>query len=232
MNNGITRMIAVAAVFALPLLAYADGETPSIPGGGPPSTGGPSATPEAAPVFRAPSKNNETFKALRTKCETEAVCGKVSGDVCAEAAAVLLSADPPDEFHDMNETQKVRIALRLLEKGVDTSNIAAGRAYDWYSKTEFFGITNLGGYTDGYRANELMQLMIKRGYPGGPLRKARETLSIFSLSGSEGDRAQACNMAKQYLADGKLDEDSTAIAREMLDTGSCKNLFQQNQQQK
>jgi len=230
MSTTVARSIVTAAVFALPLLAYADGETPSIPGGGPPPGSGTSVESQAAPIIRAPSKNNEAFKALRTKCETEAVCGKVSGDVCAEAAALLLSTEPPDEFHDMNDTQKVKIALRLLEKGVDTSNIAAGRAYDWYSKTEFFGISNLGGYTDGYRANELMELMIKRGYPGGPLRKGRATLGIFSFSSNDSDKTQACNMAKQYLAEKKLDEDSTAIAKDMLDTGFCKTLFQQNQQ--
>lgn len=209
-------LIALAAVSFSPSPAYCQSQSPEAS----PST--PSAS--APGPEKQPGKNNEIFKTLRARCEIEAPCGKASGDICVEAAAILLGDDPPDEFRDMNEAQKVKIALRLLEKGVDSSNLAAGRAYDWYNKTELFGFGTLGGYTDAYRANELMELMIKRSYPGGVLRKARTALAFFSLTATETDKKQACATAKQFLAGGKLDADSTRIANEMMDTGTCKSF--------
>ncbi|MSQ74126.1 MAG: hypothetical protein EXR27_23090 [Betaproteobacteria bacterium] len=103
----------------------------------------------------APSVNNDAFSKLRARCETEVSCGKANGDICAEAAALLFGADIPDQFRDMNEAVRVKIALRLLERGVDSSNLARGRAYDWYSRSE---ILNFGGYADSFRAQELMEM--------------------------------------------------------------------------
>jgi len=210
---------ALTVLCLSPSLAYCEGnETSSPPGGGP------SGAPQAAPApERQPSKNNELFRTLRAQCETEVSCGKANGDVCVNAADILISNDMPDEFREMTEAQRVKIALRLLEKGVDSSNLAAGRAYDWYSKTEFFGFGNLGGYTDAYRANELMDLMIKRSYPGGALRKARAAVSFFSLTTPEAEKIESCAVAKRFLAGGQLDSDSTRIANEVLDSSICKN---------
>lgn len=214
---------ALSVVCFSPLLAYADGETPSPFGGGP--TVAPGAGP--GPAFEKSSgANNEIFKTLRSQCETKVACGKGSGDICANAAAILLGSDLPDEFRDMAEAQRVKIALRLLEKGVDSSNLAAGRAYDWYSKTDLFGFGNFGGYSDPYRANELMDMMIKKSYPGGVLRKARAALSLLSLAVTEAEKKESCAVAKRLLAEGKLDADSTQIANEVMDNGNCKNLDQ------
>ncbi len=210
--------VALAVLCLAPSLAYCDGESTSPPGGGP------MVAPWAArePAAEKPrGANNETFKTLKSKCETEVVCGKGNGDICADAAALLLGDDPPDEFRETGEAQKVKIALRLLEKGVDSSNIAAGRAYDLYGKTEVFGFGSLGGFSDPYRANELMDMMIKKSYPGGPLRKALAALSIFAFS-AEDAKKQACVTAKQFLAGGKLDADSTRIANEIMDSNTCK----------
>ncbi len=43
----------------------------------------------------APSANNEKFRQLRTQCETEVPSGKASGDVCVEAAALLVGRRSP-----------------------------------------------------------------------------------------------------------------------------------------
>ena len=77
----------------------------------------------------APSVNNEVFNAARTKCETAVPSGKASGDICVEAAALLLGTDLPDAYREMSEELRIKFALRLLERAVDGSNIARGRAY-------------------------------------------------------------------------------------------------------
>ena len=213
-------LLALALTGLPPSIAYCDE---------PPSTYGQPASPAVSgqPAARAvPSQNNEIFKTLRSKCETDAPCGKANGDVCAEAAAILLGSDRPDEFHDMNEIQRIRIALRLLEKGVDSSNIAASRAYDLYAKIEvLFGLGS-GAYADPYRANELMEMMTRKSYPGAALRKAGSAVSFFSMAASESERKQACDLATQLKAGGKLDADSVAVADQVLDSSFCKNLYQ------
>lgn len=172
----------------------------------------------------APSVSNDAFSKLRARCETEASCGKASGDICAEAAALLFGADIPDQFREMNEAIRVKIALRLLERGVDSSNLARGRAYDWYNRSE---ILNFGGYADSFRAQELMEMMTKSEYPGATLRKARSTVSILSFTSTEADKREGCATAKKLLSGGKLDADSVKIAREVVDTGVCTG-FEQN----
>jgi hypothetical protein len=213
-------VVALAAICCSPSPAYC---------AWPPIEAGPSSAPAPA-TESAPAKprglHNETFKTLKSQCETEVPLRKANGDICANAAAILLGEDPPDEFREMNEAQKVKIALRLLEKGVDSSDLAKGRAYDWYNKTELFGFGSLGGYSDPYRAKELMDMMIKKSYPGGALRKARAAVSIFALTVTEAERTEGCAVARRLLAGGKLDADSTKIANEVLDAGHCKNLAQ------
>jgi hypothetical protein len=177
--------------------------------------------------FRAintkPSANNDVFTTLKTRCETDASCGKASGDVCAEAAAVLLGNDPPDNFREMGSVQKTKIAIRLLERGVDSSNLATARAYDLYAKPDVAGFLT-GGVADAYRAAELMEIMTKRNYAGAALRKARSTVSLFSFMTPEPEKRQQCDLAKQMLGDGKLDADSKVIANDILDSTVCKNL--------
>jgi hypothetical protein len=174
-------------------------------------------------IVSKPSANSEIFVSLKNRCETEAACGKASGDVCAEAAAVLLGNDPPDNFRDMGSVQKTKIAIRLLERGVDSSNLAAARAYDLYAKPDVVGFLT-GGVADSYRAAELLELMTKRNYAGATLRKARSSVSLFSIMTPESEKRQQCDLAKQMLGGGKLDADSKVIANDILDSTICKNL--------
>ena len=167
---------------------------------------------------RGPSANNDTFRQLRTQCEKDVPSGKASGDICAEAAALLVGADLPDEFREVKEDQRVKFALRLLERGVDSSNLARGRAYDWYNRIGFLGIS---AYADPYRAAELMEMMNKSSYPGGYLRKARSSVGILSLTTSEAEKKEYCAGTKKLVSEGKLDADSLGIAKDVLGTGAC-----------
>ena len=165
-----------------------------------------------------PSASNDSFRKLRAQCETEVPSGKTNGDVCVDAAALLVGSDLPDEFREMNEEQRVKIALRLLERGVDSSNLARGRAYDWYNQIGFLGIS---AYADPYRARELMDMMIKSNYPGATLRKIRSNTSILSITAPEAEKREGCATAKKLLAESRLDADSAKIARDVVETGIC-----------
>lgn len=174
-------------------------------------------------VNTKPSANNDAYTALKTRCETEVGSGKASGDVCAEAAAVLLGNDPPDNLRELASVTKTKIALRLLERGVDTSNLAAARAYDMYNKTDLGGFLT-GSVADSYRAAELMALMTKRNYPGAELRRARSSVSLFAFGTAETEKRQYCDLARKLIAGGKLDADSKTVADDILDSTICKNM--------
>lgn len=171
-----------------------------------------------------PGATDEKFKALRAKCENEVGCGKGNGDVCAEAAALVLQEnDFPVAFTDISSVLRTRIALRLLERGVDTSNLAAARAFDIYDKSDLLGIRN-AAMPDEYRARELEELLTKRGYPGMALRKARAAVSILALTATAVEKTQACELAKKLKAGGKLDADSVSVANQVLTSSYCEGL--------
>lgn len=204
-------LIASSMIFFSPALVFCQYEAPQSSDG---------------PVFSIPSgkpsANNDIFKTLRARCETDVACGKASGDVCAEAGAILTGIDPPDDIRGLPETQRIRVALRLFEKGVDSSNLAAARAYDLYAKSDLFLGVTTAGYSDSYRANELMDLMTKRSYSGAALRKAKSIVSFLALTVSEADKKQGCALAEKLKAEGKLDVDSVKIANDILNTAICK----------
>jgi hypothetical protein len=170
------------------------------------------------PQPTGPSVNNESFKKMRTQCEKDVPAGKASGDICAEAAAILVGNDLPDDFREVKEDQRIKIALRLLERGVDNSNIARARAYDYYNRFGFLGIS---AYADPYRANELMVMMVESGYPGATLRKIRSQTQILSFGATEAEKRAGCAETKKILATGKLDADSTGIGNDIVGSGIC-----------
>ncbi len=207
-------LVLAAATLSVPAAWAADSAFPSEPGLSPGQSG--IGFPTLQPS--APSKFNEQFKQLRTTCEKEVPSGKANGDVCVEAAALLVSNDLPDEFREMKEDQRIKIALRLLEKGVDSSNLARARAFDYYDKIGFLGMST---YADAYRAKELMDMMNAANYPGGSLRRIRSQTTILSFGASEAEKRAACAEAKRLLKEVKLDADSTRIAQDVVGSGIC-----------
>ena len=109
---------------------------------------------------------------------------------------------------------------------MDSSNLAAGRAYDLYASGDFLLGLASGTYADPYRAAELMELMTRKAYPGAALRKARSVVSFFSLTVGDPEKRQGCGLASRLKAEGKLDADSARIADQVLDSNFCKNLAQ------
>jgi len=171
--------------------------------------------PRAESLPRAAPGSDEAYKKLRAQCERNS-CAPSGGESCVEAAAMLLSDTPPDEFWPVNPDQRLKIAIRLLEKGANNSNLARARAYDIYTSFSL-----IGGFSDPYRANELMEMMTASGYPGGALRKARSAVAAFSFTATPEQRAAGCTLAKNLLARGGLDSDSQRLAREIVEAGAC-----------
>ncbi|MDB5810563.1 MAG: hypothetical protein JWN94_2685 [Betaproteobacteria bacterium] len=211
-SSRLIAMLMTAACFSA-VAAYADTSTydnkPTGVAEGPQPVG--------------PSINNEAWTKLRAECEKDVPSGKTNGDVCVEAAALMLSSDLPNEFREFKEDHRIKIALRLLERGVDSSNLARARAYDYYSRIGFLG---LSPYADSYRADELMEMMDKSGYPGGTLRRIRSQSSIIAFGTNDVQKREGCNSAKKMLADGKLDGDSTIVAKEIVATAVCTGFDQ------
>ena len=180
-----------------------------------------SSTTEVTPQTDSKSLERlETIKALKARCENPVSCTKADGDACAEAAAMILDKEPVGEYYDMPSSQRTKIAIRLLERGVDTSDLAAGRAFDLYDQIGFFS----GGVGDAYRANELMQIMTKRNYVGATLRTARKGVSLLAFNTPDNEKRDHCVLAKRLLTSGKLDLDSKAVANEILEGTVCKNI--------
>lgn len=205
-SRSLAAMAVAASLAALPALADTSAEPNKI------------GTAAYTPQPSGPSAFNETFKQLRTQCEKDVPMGKASGDICAQAAAILVGNDLPDEFRETKEDQRIKIALRLLERGVDSSNIARGRAYDYYNRIGFLGMST---YADPYRAKELMDMMIESGYSGGTLRKIRSQTTILSFGATEAEKREGCAQAKKILAQGQLDTDSANLAKEIVASGVC-----------
>ena len=164
---------------------------------------------------RARGPSDEAYRKVKAQCE-QTSCAPSGGESCVEAAAMLLSDTPPDAFWQVNPDQRLKIAIRLLEKGTNNSNLARGRAYDIYSSFSL-----IGGFSDSYRANELMEMMTASGYPGAALRKARGAVAMFSLTATPEDKVAGCNLAKNLLARGGLDSDSQRLVKEILEAGAC-----------
>jgi hypothetical protein len=205
--------VILAALSCVPLTAQAQTTLPTAN----------EPAPVSAMQSTAPSPNNEKFKQLKAQCEADVPPSKVNGDTCVDAGMLLLGdpqlgTDVPDEFRDMKEDQRVKIALRLFELGVPSSNLARSRAYDLYNKVGFLGVNS---YADTYRANELMAMMVKSGYSGGILRKIRSNTSIIAFGATDEQKKDGCATAKKMLGEGKLDADSAAIAKEVTGSNIC-----------
>ncbi len=174
-----------------------------------------STTPAYNPPPAGPSVNNEKYRALRETCDKD---GKAKPEACLDAAAILVGSDLPDEFREIKEDQRIKIALRLLEKAVDTSNLARAKAFDYYDRIGFLGMST---YADPYRAKELMDMMNAANYPGGALRKIRSQTTILSFGASEAEKRAACAEAKRMQKELKLDADSAKIAQDVVGSGIC-----------
>jgi len=221
--SAIVLTATAAALFSVPALA----DIEQFRGGSsnaPDASGKSLSLPFGIGARPTPGPNDEKFKVLRARCENDVGCGKASGDVCAEAAAlVLLENDYPVMFVDISSALRTRIAVRLLERGVDSSNLAAARAFDIYDKSDLIGIRS-AAMPDPFRARELEELLTKRGYPGMALRKARSTVSVFAVAATGAEKTQACEVATRLKAAGKLDADSVQIADQVLSSTYCEGL--------
>jgi hypothetical protein len=170
----------------------------------------------AAPVV---NPNDALFVKLRVQCEAVGCNPPGNGDVCVDAVAILMLEEPasPEFFRDMNKTGKKLLIMRLLEKGVPTSNRARAMAYDMYMESAALG-SFVNPVSDPYRASELGEMMAASGFVGGKLRQIRDSIKVF---GSRESNAVFCKQGRAILAKGGLDETSLRIANEIDSSSAC-----------
>jgi hypothetical protein len=210
---------------SLPLSAYA--QSTDSQAGAPPRE-----PTDAAPASAKPGMNIEAFNVLRTQCERDVPVGKAHGNVCARVASIVLGEEAPEKFRELSSQLKSKAAVRFLEIGLVSSDIAAGRVYDIYSRGDVLGFGLLGGNADSFRAEEVMEIMLKRGYAGATLRQALSKVSFFNIQTTDVEKRQSCATAKQLTAAGKLDQDSKLFADAILESGFCRNLVEVERQEK
>ena len=70
-------------------------------------------------------------------------------------------------------------------------------------------------------ALQLMEMMIKSGYPGGVLRQAKANVGILSFGSSDAEKKEYCVLARKMLGAGDLDTDSIQLAKDILGAGAC-----------
>ena len=172
-------------------------------------------SPAAQTAANTPAgASDEAFAKLRAQCEA-VPCSKDSGDVCVAAAEMLLVEEVPNAYHDMDKAQRVKVALRLLELGVHNSNLARAKAYDLYAEQGFFAYIS-NSNRDPHRGNELLDMMVKSGYPGGLVRKLQQSLSFFG-----DDKGKLCNEALAMRSRKDIDADSMKILNGVNDSIYC-----------
>ena len=120
---------------------------------------------QSAPVAAVANPSNELFAKLKAQCNASG-CDQGSGDVCADAAALITGENMPDALREMSKDQQRKIAIRLLERGAVSSNRARAMAYDLYIEGGFLGSFS-NSSADPVRAEELLELMVKSGFVGG-----------------------------------------------------------------
>jgi hypothetical protein len=174
---------------------------------------------QSAPVAAVANPSNELFAKLKAQCNASG-CDQGSGDVCADAAALITGENMPDALREMSKDQQRKIAIRLLERGAVSSNRARAMAYDLYIEGGFLGSFS-NSSADPVRAEELLELMVKSGFVGGVLRQIRDGLVVFSSGDGTDKNVNLCKKGRAILAKGGLDEDSLRVANEIDNAFLC-----------
>ena len=110
LSHSLGAMLVAASLAALPALADTSAEPNKL------------GTAAYTPQPSGPS----AFKLLRTQCEKDVPIGKASGDICAQAAAILVGNDLPDEFRETREDQRIRVRCGCSSAGSTAATSPAG----------------------------------------------------------------------------------------------------------
>ncbi len=132
---------------------------------------------------------------------------------CIKAAQIMMSPTPPQRIFDLSTTARTQKALLLYENAISKGNLEAMEyAYDLYFVPNPIERA-LNSNADSARANELMEQMLSKNYPGGLARQAQDFILnpeyLFSIE----KKSIACKNLK--LISGNID--TTLKTKEIID---------------
>jgi len=132
---------------------------------------------------------------------------------CIKAAQIMMSPTPPQRIFDLSTTVRIQRALSFYETAINKQNLEAMEyAYDLYY------ITNpieraLSSNADTARANELMEQMLSKNYPGGLARQAQDFILNPDYLLSIEKKSIACKNLKLLSGNSGV----TAKTKEIID---------------
>ena len=132
---------------------------------------------------------------------------------CIKAAQIMMSLTPPQRILDLSTSARTQRALSLFETAINKQNLEAMEyAYDIYY------IINpieraISPNVDTVRANELLDQMLSKNYPGGIARQAQDFLLNPEYLLSIEKKTIACKNLKLLSGNSSV----TAKTKEIID---------------
>ena len=149
-------------------------------------------------------------------------CKGGDGDACLVAAKIMMAEKPPQEIFNLSTTTRINRGIRLYEAAIAASgNLEAMElVYDLYYDKNILE-RQLHSYTDKDRANELLEIMISKNYPGGTIRQAREYIEDPQYLLSFSKKKEACATARSLSAQNNLTPSTKSIVNDLLSGNIC-----------
>ena len=205
------RISALVILIMFSKFAYAQGLGSALG-----KTGGLNKTEESEPsknnnqsqqLFSGQIGSYDEFVFYEKKCRVQL---EIS---CIKAAQIMMSPTPPQRIFDLSTTARTQRALSLYETAINKQNLEAMEyAYDIYY------IINpieraISPNADTVRANELLDQMLSKNYPGGIARQAQDFLLNPEYLLSIEKKTIACKNLKLLSGNSSV----TAKTKEIID---------------
>jgi hypothetical protein len=176
---------------------------------------------EAAAVSRPANINTENASMADFQ-SFEKSCKGGDGNACLVAAKIMMAEKPPQEIFNLSSTTRINRGIRLYEAAIAANNNleAMELVYDLYYDKNIIE-RQLHSYTDKDRANELLEIMVSKNYPGGTIRQAREYIEDPQYLLSFSKKKEACATARALSTQNDLTLSTKSIVNDLLSGNIC-----------
>ena len=143
---------------------------------------------------------------------------------CIKAGQIMMSQTPPQRIFDLSLTTRTQRAISLYEVAISKGNLEAMEyAYDLYFVPNPFERA-LNSNADSVRANELLDQMLAKNYPGGIARQAQDFIMNPEYLLSIEKKSTACKNVKLLDGNSGMTSKTTEIINELNSSLVCKLL--------
>jgi len=143
---------------------------------------------------------------------------------CIKAAQIMMSQTPPQRIFDLSSTVRTQRAISLYEVAISKGNLEAMEyAYDLYFVPNPFERA-LNSNADSIRANELLDQMLAKNYPGGIARQSQDFIMNPEYLLSVEKKSTACKNVKLLNGISGMTSKTTEIINELNSSLVCKLL--------